>query len=147
MSNTIIPAGYRITVQSWENDADCYAKNIEEGLTAEQTKLYVDALKLLESAPYDNPKGHGNLYEPNEAQLMALAVSVKGVLDRHGIVLEDLTGDMEEDADVYNDYFVCELVGDLTSGGDNFYTRIVSSIKVEYVPQPIELLDVTAEFN
>ena len=133
--NTIIPAGYRITCVSWENDGDCYNTKIKEGLSAEETKFLVDLLKVLET--------HGNLYEPSTTECDELAADVKEVLIRHkSIITEEV--DLSSTDDIVD--FFCETVYELTGSSEHYLTREVESVKVQYIPQPIEMLDVTAEF-
>lgn len=137
MANTIIPAGYRITCVSWENDGDNYRTKFKEGLSISAAQLYVDLALLLTIR-----KGcdFGNMYEPSDDELEKLADAVSEVLHKHGI-----TDVQVSDKDEVTDYFF-DVMYDFTGASEHYCTRVVESIKVEYIPLPIELTDVTAEF-
>lgn len=141
---TIIPAGYRITCKSWENDGDNYNTKTVEGLTYHQTQFYVDLLKLL-SSKHLHGIGHGNLYEPNEDECQALANDIKVVLEKHkgsDAIPDDVNFD---DVDEIVDFF-CDVVGDFTGYSEHYLTRVVESIQVHLIPHPIEMALVTEEF-
>lgn len=53
---TIIPAGYRLSVTSWANDADNYKNEMVEGLTLDEVKFRVDFIKLFTSKNNRNDK-------------------------------------------------------------------------------------------
>lgn len=135
--NTIIPAGYRISCTTWENDADNYQTNCVEGLTKEQAHLTMDLVLLLEV--------HGNMYEPSESEVAKLTADIKKVLIKH-TGHADLEGvDLEDDDDVLD--FFHEYTSDLAGNSEHYYTRVLSSFRVNYIPQQIEMLDVTKEFG
>jgi len=136
--NTIIPAGYRIECTTWENDADVYRTNYAEGLTKEEAKLTVDLLLLLDDE-------HGNMYEPSETELDNFADAIKKVLAKHADHAD--LGDLDLDNnDEVTDFFH-EYTYDLTGSSEHYYTRVLDSFKVNYIPQQIEMLDVTGEFG
>jgi hypothetical protein len=141
--NTIIPAGYRITCTSWENDGDNYNTKTVEGLTREHVHLYTDLLKLLSRRHKDGD--HGNLYEPGEDECQALADDVKAVLAKHegnDAIPDDI--DLS-DVDSVVEYF-CDVVGDFTGSSEHYLTRVVESVQVHLIPHPIEMALVTEEF-
>lgn len=135
---TIIPAGYRLTVTSWENDADNYNTEVKEGLSLEKCRIYVDLCKLMHP-----DSEHANLYEPDEDELQALGAAYMEIALRHpdkAHEIEHLT-----DADLVQDVLQ-DICYDLGLGGGDFHTRVCSEWKVEYIPEPIVLTDVTEEF-
>lgn len=132
--NTIIPAGYRITCTTWENDGDNYQTNYAEGLTKEQAQLKFDLLQLLD--------GHGNMYEPVDSELASLAVDVKKVLIKHAGRHDVNLDDTDDILDFFQDH-----ISGVAGSSEHYYTRELSSLRVNYIPQQIEMLDVTAEFS
>jgi hypothetical protein len=150
---TIIPAGYRLTVVSWENDGDNYNTKVLEGLSRDRVEYFVDLCKMTTRCGYGNYKGmwpeipdFGNMYEPNDEELQKFSKFVFGVLYNHLPWKE--TGDdaplTEEDAQ----YYVSEDLYDLgLSGSEGFFTRVCDEFKVEFIKEPILLNDVTEEFK
>lgn len=133
-----IKAGYKIEVTSWENDGDNYKTISKEGLTREQTQLYYDICNLMSGE-------FGNMYDPDESETDALNAAVSVILLKHRNVSSalyqntDFT-DLEECNEIFSDIHY-ELFG---SG--EFKTRNLESMSVTYIPQDIELKDVTHEF-
>ena len=137
---TIISAGYRLTVESWENDADNHNTKVMEGLTFEQCNLFVDLCKLMEG---DEPDV-ANLYEPDEDELQRLNDALVEVARRHPTFMAELE-DGATDEDI-NDAMM-SILHDLGLAGGDFTTRVCSEWKVELVPVQIVLTDVTEEFK
>ena len=142
MAKTIIPAGYRLSVVSWENDGDNYRTEVLEGLTAEQVKFYVAVCKLFysENGYSRNDKTcFGNMYEPSEAELQEAYAAVKQVAEsfRGLVATEELDNAIEDPLD-----FIAKFI----SYSPDYTTRVFESCKVEYTPCAIILQDVTADF-
>jgi len=140
---TIIPAGYRITVDSWENDGDNSRTETIEGLSEQDAKFTVD-FALLFGSVNGKDEGFGNLYEPSDQEIEGLNKAIKRVVAKHSPLSSDLHEvfeDVDSDIDVYLEYAY-----DLGLTGGDFFTRVLESIKVEYIPEPIEIQDVTAKF-
>jgi hypothetical protein len=155
MTQTIIPAGYRVTIESWENDADNYKTKVVEGLNESSVKFIIDFVKLFYSKNnYHGPKGFGNIYDPSDKELKELAEAYNLVINKH--INKDTENNVrqyfwDDDADgFYEDHHdgVFDLAYDLgLSGGCDFFTRVLDSFKVEHVPVEIILQDVTEEFK
>lgn len=150
---TVIPAGYRITVESWENDADNYKTKIMEGLQKASVEFLVDFVELFHSQNnYRGPKGHGNMYDPDVNKLNNFREAYVEVIKKH--ITKDTEPKLLEyfwDEDnnlMYDDSHdgVMELAYELGLSGGAFYARVLDSIKVEYIPNEIVLQDVTEEF-
>ena len=133
-----IKAGYKIEVTSWENDGDNYSTKSKEGLTKEQTQLYFDICDLMSGK-------FGNMYEPDESEKDGLYAAVSVILLKHIDVTSllypntdftDLEGCNEIFSDIHYELF----------GSSEFYTRVVQTLTVTYIPQDVELKDVTHEF-
>lgn len=155
----IIPAGYRITVESWENDADNYKTEIVDGIeTPEQVRLYVALCDLLTGCEHDNGGKYGNMYDPPDGEIAGFDAAARDVLMknaaglRQGYSLPVAAGDEDdEDEDEDEDYkfpyasLANEILYDFT-GSSEFYTRVISKIVVEYIPHDVLIDDVTADF-
>lgn len=148
---TTIPAGYRLTVTTWENDADNYATVVQEGLEHADVALKVGLLKLFKSK--NNGKGHGNLYEPSSREIDACAEAVYKTACKHPGEIARLSKNWVDDWDseggsagIWNCLSQDVLYELQVTGAGEFYTRVVDTVKVEFLPNPIELHDVTSEF-
>lgn len=154
MTQTVIPKGYRITVESWENDADNYKTKIMEGFEKSSVEFITEFVKLFYSKNnYRGPKGFGNMYEPSDKELKGFAEACNLVIKKH--INKDTENTVrqyfwDDDANsFYEDHHegVIDLAYDLGLSGGDFYTRVLDSFKVEYVPVEIILQDVTEEFK
>ena len=76
---SIIKAGYRITVTSWENDADYYNTNTVDGLDEQETKFHVDLLKLIAGSNCNDSTVFGNMYDPRDSKLEEFEKAATGV--------------------------------------------------------------------
>lgn len=132
---TVIKKGYRITVVSWENDGDNYRTITKDGYDECETKLIVDLMKLLESRCF------GNMYEPNTDKLYRFEGALRVVFDKHGV---DYTEGGEFSV---TDYAMDAYIGEFTGYGSEFFTRVVQSISVEYIPQDIVIENVSDKFG
>ena len=161
MTNTVIPAGYRLTVHSWENDADNRQTHILAGLSIGELLFYLDFCKLLRSADDDfEQRTFGNMYDPSESEIDEFIAAIREITSKHiaagNIVANDShTGYMvsalnEELAGDDNAYFANSVSDTMSEfmgySSDNFFTRVFDSHIVEYLPEPIEILNVTNEF-
>jgi len=136
---SVIKAGYRLTVSSWENDADSYNTRTIDGLDDNKVRFHVDLLKLIAGSRHNGPT-FGNMYDPSDKELEAFEKAVIKVLEKHPASNEGFTAAAEA-LDIAND-----IIGDYT-GYSEFYTRVVESIVVEYVPQEITIEDVSTKFG
>lgn len=150
---TVIPAGYRITVESWENDADNYKTEIMEGLQKTSVEFLVDFAKLFYSKNnWNGPKGHGNMNEPRAKELNDFRESYMQIVTKH--ITKDTEPSLlqyfwdEDNNLLYDDQHdgIMELAYELGLSGGEFFTRVLDSVKVEYIPSEIVLQDVTEEF-
>ena len=132
-----IKAGYRITVTSWENDADNYKTETVDGLDESTVKYHVDLLKLIEGSHCNDKTVFGNLYEPRDSEVEAFEKAATEVLQKHG-KLEDRYEPLDIAVDIISEY---------TGYSDGYMTRVAESIVVEYVPQEIIIEDVSTKFG
>lgn len=135
-NETIIKAGYRITVGTWENDGDNDRTKVMEGVSKEHIPFIAAVCNLFESGSR-NANCFGNMYEPSEQEVNALQEALRGVIEQHASRPDHC--DSPE--------AVLDTLGwGLGLTGGEFYTRVFESIKVEYIPQDIMIQDVTHEF-
>lgn len=144
---TVIPAGYRLSISSWENDWDMWYTNVLEGLSKERVEMLIAVCKLFVSS---RKGGHGNAYEPDYEDVIAAGNAVL-----HVMMVEHPQGATSEEAewiagivdgdDLYD--FVVEYVSDLFGSGGDFTFRAFDSAKVELIPEDILIEDVSKEFG
>lgn len=138
-TKTIIPAGYRVTVTTWENDGDNHNTAVVEGVSQEAAKFIVELCKIhySENAQW-GISGYGNMYDPSEEKIDEYHKALQQLIDTHANGLPTPWCDSVDG--------VQEYAYDLHLTGGEFFTRVCDDIKVEYVPAEIQLDDVTAEF-
>lgn len=134
-----IAAGYRLIVTSWENDADNYRTESVEGLTKEGVTLLVALIKLFRS---ESSGGHGNLYEPSDAEIKKAEAAIQVVLDKHPDVKDKQLKDYITDPEG-----VMEFLYDLGMRGGGYWSRVLDKFEVEHFPQNVTINDVTKEFS
>lgn len=124
------PTGYKITVTTWENDADNYKTQSIYGLTQEQIFLYVDLCKL-----FHQDNDCANLYDANEEEINYLDSKINEIKQKHHTVIEKHNLDVDG------------LLYDLNIFGEqNVTTRVVESVMIEFIPQDIVIEDITHQF-
>ena len=141
-----IKAGYRISIKSWENDADNPQVIVIDGLTEDRVKYIIELIKMFKS--HNNPNsGFGNLYDGYGSKRYKLARhAIMDVMKKHDAVLtaeerDYVNGDEE-------DFEACEIMCDyLGVSSDNFTFRVFDSFTVEFIPYEIDLEDVTSQFE
>jgi hypothetical protein len=140
MKTTIIPMGYRLTITSWENDADYYQTHTIEGLFENDVKFYIAVLKLFKSGSNDTfCYGNLNSYRSNHnARVEAAQEAVNEIVEKFwGSTVPE---HIEQFADVR------EAMPTLLGYSENFIFRVFESVKVEWIPHPIEIEDETEKF-
>lgn len=148
-----ILAGYRVTVESWENDADNYRTKIKEGLTQQQVTFVVEVLSHMKSSSNGGKERGmwGNMYDPKQDDRDAFGAFFFEIVQRHAPVSYELMGWEDEDIEAFKDgdddlpYVMLEFITEFT-GSSEFFTRVVSKIVVELIPMDIEIEDVTNQF-
>lgn len=128
-----IKAGYRLEVQSWENDADNYKTEVVDGLDKETCQFYIDVIKLT-----GRSGKFGNMYDPSEQEIAALTTALVKVFEKHGKLVD--SGDAVHDEGL-------EIIGDLLGYSEGYHTRVMESFKVSYTPVEVQLQDVTNQFK
>lgn len=134
--STIKP-GYRITVTSWENDADNYNTKTLDGLTEHEAGYHVDLLKLIAGSHCNDKTVFGNMYEPRDSEVEAFEKAVTEVLEKHK--------KLEAGYDPLD--IAIDMLYVYTGGSEGYLTRVVESIVVEFVPHEIIIEDVSKQFG
>lgn len=143
---TIISAGYRVTISSWENDADNYKDTIHEGLTKERVEYILELCKLFKSGSNNGGKTFGNMSESAMSGRYERAQqAVRVVLEKHRAVLNHCElANLEAEED---DTEVCEIVNEFIGSSEFYMFRVYDTAKVELIPHQITMEDVTDDFN
>lgn len=149
---TTIPAGYRLTVTSWENDADAYKTEVIEGLSNERVSYLVDLCKMLSE---DNPANDqrsptfkrnlrlNNQYDPEAHQIEHVMDALDKIVLKHGEHLSEDVVPGHRPAE----YGMEDLYDLGLAGQSEFFTRVCQEWKVEHIPNDIVMLDVTDNFK
>jgi hypothetical protein len=153
---TEIKSGYRLIIDSWENDLDSPYKFIQEGYSKKDVKFIVDFCLL-----FERRQPFSNLYEPSIETVKDLAKALLELIDQHKPhsyhVLKDFGIDEEliNQASEENNYkefmeaFSVDWSPHFFSTGDSnfpYFTRVCEQIRVEYIPETIRILDVSKRF-
>jgi len=144
---TVIPAGYRLSISSWENGGDLWYTNVLEGLSKERVEMLIAVCKLFVSY---RDGGYGNAYESRYDDVIAAGDAVLHVMLKEypqGATCEEAEwiGGIVDDSDLYD--FVVEYVSDLFGSDGEFTFRVFESAKVEWIPEDIHIEDVSKEFG
>ena len=132
-----IKAGYRITVTSWENDADNYNTQTVDGLSESDAYYHIDLLKLIAGSHCNDNTVFGNLYEPRDSEVEAFEKAATKVLVKHN--------KLEDDYEPLN--IAVDIISDYTGNSEGYLTRVAEYISVEFVPQEIIIEDVSTKFG
>lgn len=148
---TVIKKGYRVSIETWENDADNYRTKTFEGLNKEAAQFLVDFSKFFYSknSRKDTSLKFGNMYEPSEEELDQVALFVGPLLINNFEILQEFGySDLDKnDTDEWVLDIISELLYETQGGSSDFWSRVTSSIKVEYIPADVELSDVSKDFG
>lgn len=146
-----IKQGYRISVTTWENDADNYNTKTLDGLTREVVEFYVEFAKLHKSknSYTSNVKCWGNMYEPSDEEIEEYVTAMRPLFKKYiNVVASFYDSDFSPEWIEHDDF--SDMIGnvswDLGICSGEFYTRVVDKIEIQCIPQDIEMLDCTDEF-
>jgi len=151
MTQTIIPAGYRVTITSWENDGDHYENTVHEGLTKERVEYILELCNLFKSDSSTGGKTFGNLYEPDRTERAEAESAITVVMEKHKPVLTKYELKQLTAVAVPNEPYSGPEYGDIVRelvGYSEYYTyRVYDGAKVEFIPNEITMEDVTGQFK
>lgn len=138
--------GYLFSLTTWENDGDNYQTQIVDGLTKAQAQFYVDlAIMHYSKNGYQKPVGFGNIYEPDEAEETEYLAVLKALGEKHIEALKSLDSEFKIELLDDGDYLQ-DLMYDVGLRSE-FYTRVTDKFSVCFVPEEINLVDCTNNFN
>jgi len=162
------PAGYAITIASWENDADYPATKTMSVSTLEQAQLVTAIAKLFRSdwrnGTIRGETSFDNMYAPNTYEINAMFRAIAKIVGDYPLFQElygwdDFILPTEQDFQDYDELdddnpiedvhdAVFELLASLGLSGqqDEQATRVAESITVHYYPEAIYAEDVTSTF-
>lgn len=146
MKLTTIPAGYRVTINSWENDGDHKRALVFAGLSEETARFYVDFAKKLYSENNRKTSGFGNMYAPSEDELEKVHNVLKSVILKHWDAFIAFGYTMTQDELDEALYDVCSEIHYTLFGASDYHFRVLDSFKVEFIPVEIKIEDVSKRF-
>ena len=139
---TNIPAGYQLSISTWENDYDNYKTETLNGLTSEDVQFYICFLN------YFKRKGFGNETVDSETIGIEERIAITEAYNQYPPsspeLLERVQSSLADWKDNPNEShdWITDLIG---FWNDGEYYRVIEKIDVHYVPQVIE--DVTQQFR
>lgn len=136
MKYTRIPAGYRVTITSWENDGDNRNTAYIGGLSWDQVRLLVKLAELFHSHNQQGERWYGNLYSPTDAEREVVGCAIQTTFDKYNT--HEPTWSIDRCRDMLADL---QLMG-----CSEFYTRVLDNVVVEYYPDAFDIEDVTDQF-
>ena len=138
---TKIQKGYRITIESYENDCDFYSNNITSGLSLAEVNLVVKLCNSMKSQSRNNGC-FGNIYSPEDSEKVSLFNRLNDIFS----IVKDYKV-TEDNLEEYEDYFYNVLSdwGFIGQQEDQF-TRYCAGYKVEYLKEDVIFEDVTEDF-
>lgn len=137
------PAGYSLTITSWENDADYYKTVVLDGLKSGDVVFYIHLLQHFKSSSYSSCMRTcfgGSEYDPKiEVDL------IEKTFNRYPPESKELKETITEIITKYGDSpdFVDELLGGRC--GEGCFWRTFESYEIHSIPK--ECADVTDHFS
>ena len=156
MKTLVIPAGYAVTVVSWENDGDYYATKTMNGLSKEHARIVLNFAQLFQNCWRIGTKrgttSFDNLYEPSEGDLASLYTAADSIIGDDPFFKVVYGWDDYVRVDEDNFWQISEAVYELMSSlglsgqQENQFSRVAESITVHYYPEDVYADDVTSTF-
>lgn len=144
-NQTTIPAGYRLSITSWENDGDHRQTKVLASLTAARVRFIIELCKLFRSH-HQSKDCFGNLYDPTTHEIHQAHGAIARVFQKHRSALTDDELELLESQDGSEgcvDY-VSEFIG---QGEGDVTFRVFEKAVVESVPAATVIENVSAEFG
>lgn len=133
----IIPAGYRFTFTSYENDDENRKTVITDGCSEAKARLLAEIVDVLSCLESDDVLFNGTSPHRTVRQLTE-------ILERHPDAMSDeLIKSLNSDQCRLVGYAKDNIFGD---AANEYGHRVIISSKCEYIPHDIEIEDVTAKF-
>ena len=147
LDNTVIPAGYRLSVTTRENDGDNYRTVVKEGLSKSDVDFLTDLCKAFQQDT-DYANRISNIYLPSSKAMLRVYSVVAPIMLKHAqteyrpVDPENLS--LDEICLIFNE---CDELYELGIFGEEWFTRVVQNFKVEYVDVPVMIKNVTSAFE
>ena len=136
---TVIPAGYRLTVRSWENDADHESTQVIDGLSKDTVKFLLAVGELFKIGAE-----FSNMYDPDHSDIVELSEELKKIKNKFPNEFRYYCKDKGLD---YIEDSLVDVVGHLIGFSTEYYTRVLDNYFVEFIPEDIKINIVTKEFK
>lgn len=145
MKQLMHPAGYTITIESWENDGDYSATKTMYLPTEKQARTVVKFAQLFcNSYRTSDEEEFGNLYEITGSARAKLIEIVRNIYEDDEGFKEFCEGDTSDDA-VYE--WIYEQLNDLGLRGlqEGQFSRVVERMSVQYHNEPVyaDVIDIS----
>jgi hypothetical protein len=134
----IIPAGYHLSVTSWENDGDNYNTKHYHTTNRGDIEFIVAMFKMFKENDFEN------WYEDIEDE--RIYDSTAALLDEYELVISQELRDVLTDEGIFSLDGFRELLWDLGLSNGEWALRVVDKYEVLYYPVAIKIEDVTSEF-
>jgi hypothetical protein len=134
-------AGYLLTIDSWENDADNSTTN--EIHYADKAKLTaaIAFCTLFTKSHHEDTEFIGNFSWPRDGDILRIEnIFYKFYLSNKCFFEEE-----SDDPELIKDWCMDEAC-DFGLSGTDFYTRVCDDIKVEYFKEDVHAEDITRDF-
>ena len=136
LKTTTIPAGYRLTVKSWENDGDNNQTKIIEGIQHDEDVMFYVALCKM----HDMDTPYSNLYDPRDKEIQMHNSALLELIKKFpNMTYYDKP--LTTASDVRN------IMDSIGIGATEYYlTRVCDCFKIEYIKEDIVFEDITERF-
>lgn len=145
MDEIIIQSGYRVSITTWENDADYYMTQVLDGLCAQDAAFYVDLARQFASVNSLKATDGGANLGNNECSLISLVTLLSQVASRHPSMSTELYERVKDLCGVsflgggYEVYeFMHTVLGEAVYY-DNDFMRAYESHKIQHIKETVRV--------
>lgn len=143
---SVIKAGYRITVESYENNGDACRTVTVDGLSLDDAKFHARILSLINTTSQ-----YGCMLSDDEELVDSFVYECRSIIDSGKYVVNGLhtLDTISTSNDVLFDFIKDEILSQYVGYPEYeiYATRKVDNITVEFVPAEIDLGDITSQFT
>lgn len=143
---SVIKAGYRITVESYENNGDACRTVTVDGLSLDDAKFHARILSLINTTSQ-----YGCMLSDDEELVDSFVYECRSIINSGKYVVNGLhtLDTISTSNDVLFDFIKDEILSQYVGYPeyDIYATRKVDNITVEFIPTEIDLGDITSQFT
>ena len=143
---SVIKAGYRITVESYENNGDACKTVTVDGLSLDDAKFHARILSLINTTSQ-----YGCMLADDEELVDSFVYECQSIINSGKYVVNGLhtLDTISTSNNVLFDFIKDEILSQYVGYPeyDIYATRKVDNITVEFVPTEIDLGDITSQFT